>query len=141
MGLAIPAPAPSPLPVPRVEMTKAGNGGQGMRDPGRQASDVLRGAKQAGPVVVLTLACIALAGGLVWLAVQREQTASPDRWTGADHNKYEMQVEFRLAKMDRTIERLTEIVTRQDSMISQLTELVRRQTDQIKALEALGGKR
>lgn len=140
MGLAVPAPATSPLPVPRAEMAKAGIGGQGMRDPGRQASEVLRGAKQAGPIVVLTLACIALAGGIVWLAVQREQAAVPDRWTGTDHAKYEMQIEFRLAKMDRAIERLTEIVERQDNMIKQLTTLVERQAQQIKALESTVGK-
>lgn len=140
MGLAVPAPGPSPLPVPRAEMAKAGIGGQGMRDPGRQASEVLRGAKQAGPIVVLTLACIALAGGLVWLAAQREQTAIADRWTSTDHNKYEMQIEFRLAKMDRAIERLTEIAERQDNMIKQLTTLVERQAQQIKALESTVGR-
>lgn len=106
-----------------------------MRDPGQQAEGVVKAARTAGPVVTLTLACIALAGGLVWLAVQREQVAAPDRWSGTDHSRFEMSLETRLAKMDRAIERLGDIVGRQDALIERLTLIVERQEVRIKAME------
>lgn len=126
-------PAPSgPLPVPRSEMSTRGGA---MRDPGQQAEGVVKAARTAGPIVTLTLACIALAGGLVWLAVQREQVAMPDRWTGTDHSRFEMGLETRLAKMDRAIERLGDIVGRQDALIERLSLIVERQDVRIKAME------
>lgn len=113
-----------------------------MRDPGQQAEGILRGATRAGPLVVLAMACIALAGGLVWLAVQREQIATPDRYTGTDHARFEITLETRLARMDRVIDRMESVVTQQasvlknqESMILRLTQIVEAQTERIRALE------
>lgn len=113
-----------------------------MRDPGQQAEGVLRGASRAGPLVVLALACIALAGGIVWLAVQREQAGERERYSATDHARFEMTLETRLARMDRLIDRMDSVVSgqsavlqNQERMIQRLTDLVEAQAARIRALE------